>query len=86
MVVAAPLAAVVALTEATAVLLPCAAATVARLVATRPEVEDTAVATVAAVVPLAAATTLTEQRNPATKIDKPRALWSFYWQIPYGKS
>lgn len=56
--VAAALAAVVAHTEATA-LLPCAAAMVAPLVATHPEVEATVVVTVAVVVP-AVATTPTE--------------------------
>ena len=60
-VVAAALAVVVAHMEATA-LLPCAAAMVAPLVATLPEVEATVVVTVAVVVP-AAATTLTEQRT-----------------------
>lgn len=64
MVVAALLVAVAVLTEATAAVhLPCAAATVARLVATRPEVEATAAATVAAVAPLVAATTLTERQS-----------------------
>lgn len=68
----APLAVVVAHTEATA-LLPCAAATVAPLVATHPEVEATVVVTVAVVVLLAAATTLTEQRPAESKINIARA-------------
>ena len=62
--VAAALADVVAPTEATA-LLPCAAAMVAPLVATHPEVEATVEATVAVVVP-AAATTPTEQQPAST--------------------
>ena len=70
--VAAHLAVVVDPTEAMA-LLPCAAAMVAPLVATHPEVEATAEATVAVVALLAAATTHTEQRPARTKLDTARA-------------
>lgn len=83
--VAAPLAAVVALTEAMVVLLPCAAATVARLAVTLPEVEDTVEATVA-VVAAAAASSLTEQRLARTKIDTLSVLRSQHLQTPCGKS
>ena len=83
--VAAPLAVAVAHTEAT-VLLPCAAAMVAPLVATHPEVEATVAVTVAVVAPLAVASTLTEQRPARTKIDAARALLSRYLQILCGKS
>jgi hypothetical protein len=82
--VAAVLVVVVPLTEATA-LLPCAAAMVAPLVATHPEVEATVVVTVAVVVP-AVATTLTEQRPARTKIDTVRALRSRRLQSVCGKS
>jgi molybdopterin-guanine dinucleotide biosynthesis protein A len=82
-VVAAALVVVVALTEATA-LLPCAAAMVAPLVATLPEVEATVVVTVAVAVP-AVATTLTEQRLARTEIDTVRALRSRRLQPTCGK-
>ena len=81
----APLAVVVAHTEATA-LLPCAAATVAPLVATHPDVEATVVVTVAVVLLLAAATTHTEQRPTRTKIDTACALRSRRLQTLRGKS
>jgi len=79
------LGAVVALTEATAVLLLCAAAMVARLVATHPEAADTVAAT-GVVAAAAVASTLTETRQERAKIDTTCEFWSHCLQKVRGKS